>query len=322
VKGFFDLDNERKQFINSIPKFLLNKSGQILSINNYGKGKIILGDVDSALKKIHVLPETIARKGLQFIKRKQGNEEYYFIVNNTANAFDDSVVLNITAKHISFTNPLNSQSGSVIFKKLNNQSQFRLQLKSGQSILVNCANAGTTPKWNYTNESGKEIDLQNNNWQLHFVNGGPYLPADKEINTIQPWTNFTEDSTTQFFSGTGVYTTTFTLKNKAPDYLLQLNKLYESARIIVNGKDAGLIWSLPFETKIGKYLHEGKNTISIEVCNLMANRIRYMDQHKIIWRNYHEINFVNINYKTFDAGNWKVQPSGIDGAVNLIPLIK
>jgi hypothetical protein len=170
--------------------------------------------------------------------------------------------------------------------------------------------------------SGKEINLQNNHWKLHFTTGGPYLPTDKEMNTIQPWTNFTEDSTTQFFSGTGVYTTTFTIKNKAPDYLLQLDKLYESARIIVNGKNAGFIWSLPFEIKIGRYLHEGKNTINIEVCNLMANRIRYMDQHKIVWRKYHEINFVDIDYKNFDASNWKVQPSGLDGFVKLVPLAK
>ena len=322
VKGFFDLNKERSEFINSIPKFLLDKNGQNPEINNYGKGMIILGDVKTALEKINIVPESIANKGLQFIRRKQRNEEYYFIVNNTANDFDDSVVLNVTAKNISFTNPLNNQTGGVTFKKLNKTSQFRLQLKSGQSILVNCTDAITTVKWNYTNPSGKEINLQNNKWQLHFVKGGPYLPADKEMNTIQPWTKFTEDSTTQFFSGTGVYSTTFTIKNKAADYLLQLDKLYESARVIINGKDAGLIWSLPFEIKIGKYLREGQNTISIEVCNLMANRIRYMDRHKIIWRKYHEINFVNIDYKNFDASNWKVQPSGIDGFVKLIPLAK
>ncbi len=322
VKGFYDLATERKEFINSIPKFLLNKSRQSISVNNYGKGKIILGDVETALKELKVMPETIAGKDLQFIKRKQGNEEYYFIVNNTANDFNDSVVLNVAANNISFTNPLNNQTGNVNFKKLNNQSQLRLQLKSGQSILVNCTNAKATAKWNYTDESSGEINLQNNHWKLHFTTGGPYLPGDKEMNTIQPWTSFTDDSTTQFFSGTGVYSTTFTLENKAPDYLLQLDRLYESARIVVNGKDAGLIWSLPFELKIGKYLREGNNTISIEVCNLMANRIRYMDQHKIVWRKYHEINFVNIDYKNFDASNWKVQPSGLDGFVKLIPLTK
>lgn len=320
VKGFFKVADERKKLIYAIPKFLLTKSDEIISINNYGKGKVILGDVQTALKELHVRPETIAGRGLQFIKRKQGSDEYYFIVNNTANDFDDSISLNVSAHNIYFTNPLNGETGNVNFQKINKQSQIRLQLQSGQSILVSCTSDKIAAKWKYTNASGEDINLQNNKWKLHFTTGGPYIPADKEMTKLQPWTNFTEDSATRFFSGTGVYTTTFTVRNKAPDYLLKLDKLYESARIIVNGKDAGLIWSLPFETKVGKYLHEGRNTINIEVCNLMANRIRYMDQHKIIWRNYHEINFVNINYQNFDASDWKVQPSGLGGFVKLIPL--
>jgi len=52
----------------------------------------------------------------------------------------------------------------------------------------------------------------------------------------------------------------------------------------------------------------------------MANRIREMDRRGQVWRNYHEINFVNINYTQFDAGQWKVQPSGVDGEVKLIPV--
>ena len=134
---------------------------------------------------------------------------------------------------------------------------------------------------------------------------------------LQPWTSFTSDTATQSFSGTGVYSTSFVIKNKAADYLLQLDKLHESARIFVNGKDAGLIWSLPYELKIGQYLKQGTNTISIEVSNLMANRIRNMDRNKITWRNYHEINFVNINYKGFDAAEWPVQVSGLEGDVRV-----
>ncbi|WP_312824893.1 hypothetical protein [Epilithonimonas sp.] len=45
-----------------------------------------------------------------------------------------------------------------------------------------------------------------------------------------------------------------------------------------------------------------------------------MDQNKIQWRNYHEINFVNIDYKPFDATNWNVQISGLDGEIQLIPV--
>jgi hypothetical protein len=62
----------------------------------------------------------------------------------------------------------------------------------------------------------------------------------------------------------------------------------------------------------------GDNQIEIEVANLQANRIRWMDQQGKVWRNFHEINFVNINYQPFDASGWEVMPSGLTGPVRLL----
>jgi len=216
---------------------------------------------------------------------------------------------------------MNPENGNYGLAETQNNS-VRVQLKSGESLIIKTSENtdNSIPRWNYTEKTDSPIIL-NQPWQLSFKEGGPELPKTKTLNKLEPWTNFTEDASTQSFSGTGVYTTDLKLKKKnADDYLLKFDKLYESAKVIVNGQDAGIVWSLPFEINIGKYLKKGKNTIQIEVCNLMANRIRDMDQKKIQWRNYHEINFVNINYKPFDASNWKVQPSGLDGEMQLIPI--
>ena len=137
---------------------------------------------------------------------------------------------------------------------------------------------------------------------------------------LRPWNKFEDDTTTQNFSGTGIYSTEFTLsEKKAGDYLLSLGKVYESARVFINDKEVGILWSIPFQARIGKYLKTGNNTIRIKVANLMANRIRYMDRTGQPWRAYHEINFVNIDYKNFNAANWKVQSSGLEGPVTITP---
>jgi hypothetical protein len=285
------------------------------------KGTIIVGDVTSSLNSLKISPEPMAAKQLKFIRRQTSEGKYYFIVNNTANDLDEKIDLQTPATSVLRMDPLTGALNLLPGEKNANATSVRLQLKSGESIILKLSNkAETAPAFKYTAPAGEAINLQNNKWTLNFTAGGPKLPATKQMTGIKPWTSFTEDSTTQSFSGTGVYTTTFTIKNKAADYVLQLDKLYESARVIINGKEAGLIWSLPFELKTGSYLKEGPNTISIEVCNLMANRIRDMDRKGDVWRNYHEINFVNINYQNFDAGKWKVQPSGLDGTVQLIPL--
>ncbi len=323
VSGFMNLTQNRAAFKMLTDSLMLTKVTDGISESKLNlPGKIILcQDLAKGLEYLKYEEETsLAALGLKFIRSQKGDSLYYFISNNTAKDMDKTISLHTQARSITFTNPLNGETGAVKFEPKNGMANLiRLQLKSGQSIIVRANNKAMAKEnpWSYINETGEKISLENNKWNLHFTEGGPFMPADKTMEKIQPWTDFTEDSTTQYFSGTGVYSTSFNLKNKAADYLLQLDKLYESARIIVNGKDAGIVWSLPFEIKIGKYLREGTNSIRIEVCNLMANRIRYMDQKKQLWRNYHEINFVNINYKPFDASDWKVQPSGIAGPVTI-----
>lgn len=320
VPGYKDVEQRKQELKRLMGGLSLSESGK-LQVGSIGKGKVIVGDMQEALNYLKVARETIADNGLKFIRRKSADVTYYFIVNNTANDFDKIIALENNAATVLVMDPLNGAVRKVSHQNNAAAAGFRLQLKSGASVIIKLSGRKEeAPAYKYLEPAANGIQLQNNRWTLSFKEGGPHLPASRQMTGIKPWTDFTGDAPTQAFSGTGVYTTSFVLKNKAADYLLQLVQLYESARIIVNGKDAGLIWSLPFEKRIGQYLKPGNNTISIEVCNLMANRIRDMDQKGEVWRNYHEINFVNINYKDFDAGKWKVQPSGLGGTVQLVPL--
>ena len=72
--------------------------------------------------------------------------------------------------------------------------------------------------------------------------------------------------------------------------------------------------------RVGEYLQAGRNVLELDVTNLAANRIRDLDQRKVEWKIMREINFVNINYKPFDASNWALTPSGLLGPITLTPL--
>jgi hypothetical protein len=138
---------------------------------------------------------------------------------------------------------------------------------------------------------------------------------------LRSWADAPDDAA-QRFGGTARYETEFTLPagTKADDWQLDLGDVRETARVFVNGKEVDLLWSLPFRTNIGAQLRAGKNTLAIEVTNLAANRIRDLDRRKVEWKKFHEINFVNIFYKPFDASEWPLQPSGLLGPVTLTPL--
>lgn len=319
IPGNFEVEKRRtqlKSLWNKIP--FQNQTGN-LKMASFGKGKIVLSsDVSKALEYLKIEREKLTDTGLKFVRRQFDGGKYYYIVNHTSKEINEFVPLNYSGKQVALMNPENGNFG---IGEIQNNS-VRIQLQSGESLIIKASENtdNSISKWKYIEKTDAPIVL-NQPWQLTFKEGGPELPKSKTLDKLQPWTNFTEDSSTQSFSGTGVYTTSFKLKkNKADDFVLKFDKLYESAKVIVNGQDAGIVWSIPFEINIGKYLKKGNNTIQIEVCNLMANRIKYMDENKIQWRNYHEINFVNIDYKPFDASNWKVQPSGLDGEIQLIPI--
>lgn len=323
VPGLHELDEKRKT-LNEIKEGLtVEVVSKGLNVISRGKGKIVIANtLNKGLHYINISGEDIAQASLQYIKRKDAATTYYYIVNHSTKAIDSIFTFNTTASSAQLLNPLNGVYGNTTTQQLNNKPAVRLQLQAGESIIVKFGNKLSGNKqWNFYQPAEQPITL-NNNWQLSFKEGGPSLPAERALTTLNNWTSL-QDTATHNFSGTGVYTTTFTLtNNKADEYLLELGKVNESARVFINGKDAGILWSVPYQAHIGKYLKKGKNSIRIEVANLMANRIRYMDKNGIQWRNYHEINFVNIHYKTFDAANWKVMPSGLQGPVTITPLKK
>ena len=112
-----------------------------------------------------------------------------------------------------------------------------------------------------------------------------------------------------------------TAANAHPDWLLDLGDVRESARIILNGKEIVSAWSLPFRVRLHtSQFKPGRNILELDVTNLAANRIRYMDQNKLPWKIMRDSNIVNINYKPFDASAWPLTPSGLLGPVTLTPL--
>ncbi|KIC62757.1 glycosyl hydrolase [Chryseobacterium taiwanense] len=318
VPGFFEMEKRRSESQSLWNQISFQQNGN-LKTAVFGKGKIILSsDVEKGLEYLKIEREKLTDTGLKFVRRQFDGGKYYYVVNHTSKEINQNIPLNFIGKQVALMNPVNGEFGIAEMKS----NSVKVQLKSGESLIIKASETSdnSISKWKYVEKTDVPV-VFNQPWQLTFKEGGPELPKSRTLSALQPWTNFTEDAPTQSFSGTGVYTTSFNLKsNKADDFVLKFDKLYESAKVVVNGQDAGIVWSLPFEINIGKYLKKGKNTIQIEVSNLMANRIRYMDQHKIEWRNYHEINFVNIDYKPFDASDWKVQPSGLDGEIQLIPV--
>ncbi len=318
VPGYGNLTARRSELSEMITALNLTETAPGKLYARKGAGEVVVtAGITELLASRSIYPEKIVQQGLKFIRRVTKKGVYYFLVNHTSEKVDDFLVLNKTGKFNYLLDPLTGNTGMAATQSDNGLTTVRIQLLPGESVfLYSTGKERAAPEWKYTDDQQKAKMIPGP-WKLIFREGGPVLPVPEEMDQPKPWTE-TGDACAADFSGTAVYSTLFTLEEKeGSDYLLRLGKLYESARIIINGKDAGIIWSLPCSLRIGKFLQNGENRIEIEVANLMANRIRWMDRQKIEWRKYHEINFVDINYKPFNASKWKTLPSGLEGPVTI-----
>ncbi|ALJ01111.1 glycoside hydrolase [Rufibacter tibetensis] len=321
VPGLHDLNGRRQKLKQLTQSLTFTDAANGIKQMKAGSGEILLSaDIQKALAFKNIERESLTDTGLKFTRRNIGTGKYYFLVNHTPKTIDTTIPLNLAAQSVVLMDPQNGNAGLAASSVTNGKTNVRVQMKSGEALILK-ATTNQTPEvlaWQYLDNAGTPLEVKGT-WNLAFTQGGPDLPIAQKLTQLKSWTELA-DKKAEAFSGTGEYTITFDVPSKkADEYVLDLGKVSESAKVWINGQEVGTLYGIPFQTRVGQYLKPGKNTLKVEVANLMANRIRNMDQQKIQWRNYHEINFVNIDYKPFDASVWKPMPSGLIGPVTLTP---
>ena len=290
----------------------------------YGSGKILTGnDAELMLSRAGLARERIASHGAQFIRLKHSKGYIYFISNLGAQQIKERIRFSTPAKSAIIYDPLTGDTGMASVKSAGPRgADIFIQLLPGQSmILKTFADEALKGKpWPYYEPFGGAFSIKTN-WKVEFIEGGPELPETTQTAGLQSWTEFAGKKG-KYFAGTARYTADFMLPPVASEeWLMDLGRVAESARVRLNGHDAGALWSLPFVARVGAFLKPGEvNRIEIEVTNLMANRIILMDKKMSPWKIFHDANIVDIHYKTFDASNWEPMESGLLGPVWFIPV--
>ncbi len=318
VPGFGRLAERRNQLKSELARLDLKSDGAGRSWAKSGRGSI-------KIAPLAALPldsrEPMADAGLQFIRRKLDDGCVYFIANQTSQPFEGWVPLRQEVKSAVLMNPRQGDAGVARIRQNHGVTEVYLQQAAGESIFIRTftsRNAAGQPV-RYVRPTGEPITLSGG-WKATAVRGGPELPPAFVQRGFGSWT--VQGGEWERFGGTARYEIEFELPAgvKADDWLLDLGDVRETARVFVNEQEADLVWSLPMHTKIGRFLKPGRNVLALEVTNLAANRIRDLEQRGVAWKNFYEINFVNIFYQPFNGAIWPLQPSGLLGPVKLVPL--
>lgn len=324
VPGLGKLASRRQQY-NRIARLLPQVSFEESRVTPYGKGAIITGrDYAQTLAKCSYPSEEMKTKfGLQYIRRVNDEGYHYFISSLQPKGVDGWVTLGVQAQAAVLFDPMTGHYGKAQVRQVGEQSQVYLQLKSGESIILQTFNELKlklkVAPWTYVREQPVSLQLDHG-WTLHFAESQPDIEGTFNIDTPCSWTEL-KDSLARQNMGTGVYSVDVTLPAiKADDWILDLGDVRESARVRINGQDAGCAWAVPFRLRVGKFLKKGKNHIEVEVTNLPANRIAALDRKGVKWRKFKETNMVNLHYKKSFYGDWEAMPSGLNSIVRLIPV--
>lgn len=325
VPGYSRLEQNRKKLASILSELPEAASFETTQSFNLGKGRIIIGsDYHQVLDATGTPAEEMkTRYGLQFIRRANPEGHHYFISCLQKEDVDTWVTLNVNEPEAMIFNPMNGEKGMAQTRMEEGKLQIRLQLKSGESLIVQTFKQKPEgqPEWNYLTEQAYSLSLDHG-WKLKFIESHPAIEGTFDIDTPSSWTEI-DHPNAKVNMGTGLYSIDIDLPSiKADDWILDLGDVRESARVRVNGHDAGTAWAVPFRLKVGQWLKPGKNTIEVEVTNLPSNRIADMDRKGEKWRIFKEINMVKLNYKKGDYSHLEPLPSGLNGSVRLIPVNK
>jgi hypothetical protein len=254
-----------------------------LRINHYGHGRVFYKEsIRSVLLNDGIKPDFEFEGNvdvyIDFIHRRTADADIYFITNKHGKTVLSDCTFRISNRLPEIWDPvLGTITTEVKFSTIDGRIHIPLKFEPFQSYFIvfpvsRKVKEVKQPLFNYP--LVKPLQELTGSWQVAFDTkwGGP---ASVEFASLQDW-SLHKDERIKYFSGTAVYTKSFTLESKpAPGkpLFLDLGTVHNIAEVAVNGKKIGVVWTAPWHIDISSAVAKGKNELRIEVVNLWPNRL-------------------------------------------------
>lgn len=282
------------------------------------RGLVVASDLEQALGAAGIPREPIVDgSGVLCIRRRHAAGRHYFIANQSASVLSGFRALATRARSAVVLDPLSGRAGVARLRRgEGGRAEVFLRLEPGHALILRTFEdrevAGEAWRFLVPGEEAFEV---RGPWRVSFVAGGPELPRPYEAESLESWTR-SGDPAAERFAGTARYEARFSAPPGPGPWILDLGQVRHSARVRLNGAELGTLILPPYQIEVPR-LEPGENALEIEVTSLAANRIRDLDRRKVPWRIFHDINFVDIRYRPFDASDWPLFDAGLLGPVRL-----
>ncbi|GAB6010262.1 glycosyl hydrolase [Dysgonomonas reticulitermitis] len=277
-ENYPEADNEVKQLAASLWK---NVDGVNTKYAKAGKGIIASGmEMQELFDMLKIIPDfkTGQDDPVLFIHRTQKDGDMYFISNQSGQTVTLSPEFRIDGKIPELWNPLTATVRKLkAYTIQDGKTILPLKLEAMESAFVifrKTSNGSLQGGVNINYPEPEPVQSVTSPWTVTFdaKMRGPVNPV--VMNTLQDWTQSANDSI-KYYSGTVIYKNNVTLTNISKDksYYLDLGKTMVMAKVSVNGRYAGGVWTAPWRVEISDYIHEGENSIEVSVVNNWVNRL-------------------------------------------------
>jgi hypothetical protein len=260
----------------------------------------------AALEAAGVLPDLSGPASLDFIHRRAGETEIYFVRNTRSEWIDAEIALRVRDKAPELWHPDTGRiEPQAVYSQLSDgRTEIPLRLEPNGSVFVVFRHAGVRHVLPPA-AAGLRIDLGAGEltadhpgaftlrlsdggslraevksvpepaavpgpWAVDFM-PGRRAPARAVFQSLESWTA-NADPGIRYYSGTATYRAKFTAP--AADSLeLDLGEVRELAHVRVNGRDLGTLWKKPFRVSLDGAARPGINDLEVEVTNFWPNRL-------------------------------------------------
>ena len=256
----------------------------------FGKGLVLNGmDMAEALATVHCLPDCALGADLPVVycHRRLPDADIYFLANQSSEKVAFSPVFRVSGRQPELWNPATGTLN--VYEENGETTAVPLELEPLESAFVvfktvkdatDTATATHAEMAEATGGSGstnypepQTVAVLSGPWTLTFDSAqrGPATPV--VTGTLFDWST-SEDDAVRYYSGKVIYQTEFDLPEPAASSLfINLGDVMVMAKVKVNGKEVGGVWTAPYRLDISDAVQTGNNRIEVSVVNTWMNRL-------------------------------------------------
>ena len=259
--------------------------GTRITERSHGKGKVALGKTPRAvLSEMGIGQDVDAPETIDFIHRREGEAEIYFLRNTTSDAIRGTVRFRVSGKAPELWDAVTGEIRPALGARsvagsapegttLHEGIEVPLELDGYGSVFVVFRKKASayppTPEPAQDLPGALEIA---GTWLVDYQDGPSNIPFAE----LDSWTRHA-DPEVRHFAGSGRYRISFDVpagwRREGNAAAIDLGDLWNIAEVWLNGQPLGITWTKPFRLDASSALREGQNELAVEVTNTWQNRL-------------------------------------------------